>query len=137
MVYELPPAVSSDGVKDLQSIEDGDVVILPAFGASLEEMQILDAKNVQVVDTTCPWVSKVWNTVDKHTKVGEVFNHGVLTHQSCLRRRKDLPQKKKWKNMMVESVFCFVFVFVGGALVYTSLRWGVYISYAGHIVLFV
>lgn len=63
--------MSSEGVKDLDSINDGDVVILPAFGASLEEMQALDAKNVQVVDTTCPWVSKVWNTVDKHTKVGE------------------------------------------------------------------
>jgi 4-hydroxy-3-methylbut-2-enyl diphosphate reductase IspH len=32
------------------------VVILPAFGASLEEMQELDAKDVVTVDTTCPWV---------------------------------------------------------------------------------
>lgn len=56
-------------MKNMENIGDGDVVILPAFGASLEEMQELDAKNVQVVDTTCPWVSKVWNTVDKHTKV--------------------------------------------------------------------
>lgn len=61
--------VSAGGEKDFDSIDDGDVVILPAFGASLEEMQTLDNKNVQVVDTTCPWVSKVWNTVDKHTKV--------------------------------------------------------------------
>lgn len=59
----------NEGVKDLATINDGDVVILPAFGASLEEMRYLDEKNVQVVDTTCPWVSKVWNTVDKHTKV--------------------------------------------------------------------
>ena len=61
--------VSSEGLKDMDSIGDGDVVILPAFGASLEEMQTLSEKNVQIVDTTCPWVSKVWNTVDKHTKV--------------------------------------------------------------------
>ena len=61
--------MSSEGVKDFNTIEDGDVVILPAFGASLEEMKTLDDKNVTVVDTTCPWVSKVWNTVDKHTKV--------------------------------------------------------------------
>lgn len=65
----LTAAVSSEGVKDLNTIKDGEVVILPAFGASLEEMKTLDEKNVTVVDTTCPWVSKVWNTVDKHTKV--------------------------------------------------------------------
>ena len=35
------------------------MVILPAFGASLEEMQYLDGKGVTTVDTTCPWVSKV------------------------------------------------------------------------------
>jgi len=44
------------------------VVILPAFGASLEEMQMLDKRGVTVVDTTCPWVSKVWVTVDKHAR---------------------------------------------------------------------
>ncbi|CAN0461465.1 unnamed protein product, partial [Discosporangium mesarthrocarpum] len=58
-----------DGEKDFSAIKDGDVVILPAFGASLDEMKTLDKKNVKVVDTTCPWVSKVWNTVDKHTRV--------------------------------------------------------------------
>ena len=67
--------------KRFGDIEDGDVVILPAFGgprsrpggpaappsltsrgrsvgASLEEMQMLDQRGVTVVDTTCPWVSK-------------------------------------------------------------------------------
>ena len=45
--------------KRFDTIGEGDVVILPAFGASLEEMQLLDAKGVTTVDTTCPWVSKV------------------------------------------------------------------------------
>ena len=50
--------VKEDGVKDFSKINTGDVVILPAFGASLEEMQLLDERKVKIVDTTCPWVSK-------------------------------------------------------------------------------
>eukprot|EP00904_Undaria_pinnatifida_P010157 jgi/Undpi1/6271/HiC_scaffold_20.g08755.m1 len=77
--------VSGEGVKDLETIKDGDVVILPAFGASLEEMQSLDEKNVQVVDTTCPWVSKVWNTVDKHTKAEFTsVIHGKWAHEETV-----------------------------------------------------
>lgn len=28
-------------------------------------------RGVQIVDTTCPWVSKVWNAVDNHRKAGQ------------------------------------------------------------------
>lgn len=77
-------------MKNMDSVGNGDVVILPAFGASLEEMQELDAKNVQVVDTTCPWVSKVWNTVDKHTKV-RVF----LSRNSCAQISSQAPYRTR------------------------------------------
>jgi len=40
----------------------------PPFGASVQEMQLLKDKDCTIVDTTCPWVSKVWNTVEKHKK---------------------------------------------------------------------
>ena len=61
------------------------MVILPAFGASLEEMQYLDGKGVTTVDTTCPWVSKVWTTVDKHERAEMTsLIHGKYAHEEAI-----------------------------------------------------
>jgi 4-hydroxy-3-methylbut-2-enyl diphosphate reductase len=74
-----------EGKKNFESVQDGDVVILPAFGASIEEMAYFDKKNVEVVDTTCPWVSKVWNVVDKHQKQGLTsVIHGKYEHEETV-----------------------------------------------------
>ena len=73
------------GKKDYGAVDDGDVVILPAFGATIQEMQFLDQKGVTIVDTTCPWVSKVWNAVDNHRKAGQTsVIHGKYSHEETV-----------------------------------------------------
>ena len=63
-------AKDDDNNKDFSQIAEGDIVMLPAFGATLDEMKELDEKGVRVVDTTCPWVAKVWTTVHTHQVQG-------------------------------------------------------------------
>ncbi|MBW4657579.1 MAG: 4-hydroxy-3-methylbut-2-enyl diphosphate reductase [Drouetiella hepatica Uher 2000/2452] len=73
------------GKKDFGAVAEGDVVILPAFGASVQEMQLLNDKGCTIVDTTCPWVSKVWNTVEKHKKVSHTsIIHGKYNHEETI-----------------------------------------------------
>lgn len=73
------------GQKNYDGVSDGDVVVLPAFGATIQEMSYLDDKGVQIVDTTCPWVSKVWNAVDMHQRKGLTsVIHGKWAHEETI-----------------------------------------------------
>lgn len=77
--------LKNDGTKNLDCVNENDVVILPAFGASVEEMHFLEQRNCEIVDTTCPWVSRVWNRVQKYGQ-GDftAIIHGKYNHEETV-----------------------------------------------------
>jgi len=73
--------------KQLISFEEltpADVVIIPAFGTTLEIEKLLQQKNIEVqkYNTTCPFVERVWK---KSEQIGKenytIIIHGKYTHE--------------------------------------------------------
>ena len=59
-----------------------DVVVLPAFGVTVEEMKYLRALGAVLVDTTCGSVLNVWKNVSKYARDGfTVVIHGKHYHE--------------------------------------------------------
>ena len=48
-------------------------------------MALINDIGASIVDTTCPWVSKVWNSVEKNkTKDFTSIIHGKWTHEESI-----------------------------------------------------
>lgn len=65
-------------------ITSDDIVIIPAFGTTLEIEKILKEKSIGVenYDTTCPFVEKVWNRSEKLGKDDHtIIIHGKASHE--------------------------------------------------------
>jgi len=93
------PAVNADlfdrGVRFIQDtsgnqlvaweeLSSEDVVIVPAFGTTLEIQAILQSRGIDpyAYDTTCPFVEKVWNRADAiGKKEYTVIVHGKPSHE--------------------------------------------------------
>lgn len=69
---------------DWDNIKADDVVIIPAFGTTLEIEQKLIKKGVEIkqYDTTCPFVTKVWKQSEKLGKKDfTIIIHGKHKHE--------------------------------------------------------
>ncbi len=67
-----------------EDIKKNDIVIIPAFGTTVENLQILKDKGIRTekFDTTCPFVTKVWTKSDQlSSKNHTVIIHGKPEHE--------------------------------------------------------
>lgn len=71
-----------DPVARYAEVAAEDVVVLPAFGVSVGEMEHLRTKGCILVDTTCGSVLNVWKNVSKYARDGfTVVIHGKHYHE--------------------------------------------------------
>jgi len=72
----------TDPVERTHQIGSDDVVILPAFGVTVEEMLRLTAQGCTLVDTTCGSVLNVWKNVVRYAQDGyTAIIHGKVRHE--------------------------------------------------------
>jgi 4-hydroxy-3-methylbut-2-enyl diphosphate reductase len=71
-----------DPVARFRDVSAGDVLILPAFGVSVPELEHLKSKQCVLVDTTCGSVLNVWKKVHYYARDGyTVIIHGKHYHE--------------------------------------------------------
>jgi len=64
------------------ALHAGDVVILPAFGVTVQQMGLLREKGCTLVDTTCGSVLNVWKNVERYARDGFTsLIHGKYNHE--------------------------------------------------------
>ncbi|NIP58313.1 MAG: 4-hydroxy-3-methylbut-2-enyl diphosphate reductase [Gemmatimonadetes bacterium] len=85
-----------DGSFDFSGVTADDVVILPAFGVTLEDFETLKEKGCVLVDTTCGSVLLVWKRVEGYAKDGfTALIHGKYKHEES---RATASQVKKYEG---------------------------------------
>ena len=75
-------AFLTDPGQSIAQIDHDDVVILPAFGVTVGELQELSGRDCTLVDTTCGSVLNVWKNVKRYTRDGfTAVIHGKVRHE--------------------------------------------------------
>lgn len=70
------------GEKDYSILQPNDVVIIPAFGVTVEELGELRKRGCTLVDTTCGSVMNVWKSVRQYARDGFTsVIHGKYYHE--------------------------------------------------------
>lgn len=71
--------------KSMDDLGPSDVVLITAFGSTIEEMARLKARGSVLVDTTCGSVLNVWKNVERYAREGvTAVVHGKYAHEETM-----------------------------------------------------
>ncbi len=73
-----------NSIISLSELTANDIVMIPAFGTTLELEKIIQDKGIEIqkYNTTCPFVEKVWNRSEQIAKKGfSIIIHGKPKHE--------------------------------------------------------
>lgn len=119
------------GEVSYEDLRPDDVVILPAFGASVEEIERLRARGCTLVDTTCGSVIHVWKRVEKYAQEGfTAVIHGKYAHEETIATSSRVMQYPGGRYLIVRDraqaqlVCDFIRGSLGSEELCAALAWG-------------
>jgi 4-hydroxy-3-methylbut-2-enyl diphosphate reductase len=93
-----------NGRFDFSRITPDDVVLLPAFGVTIQDFEALRALGCTVVDTTCGSVLNVWKRVDAYARDGfTAIVHGKYYHEETRATASQVLKYSEGKYLIVRD----------------------------------
>lgn len=88
----------------VKDIREDDVVIMPAFGTTVPELDAIQKRGCVMVDTTCGSVMSVWKRVESYAREGFTsIVHGKYDHEETLATCSRAAQYPKGKFLVVRD----------------------------------
>ena len=95
----------TDSDVNLAALGPDDVVILPAFGVTVSEMEDLERQGCTLVDTTCGSVLNVWKSVRRYAEAGfTAVIHGKAWHEETRATASQAMRYRDGRYLVVSDV---------------------------------
>jgi 4-hydroxy-3-methylbut-2-enyl diphosphate reductase len=94
-----------EGRFDFSSLTDQDVVLMPAFGVTIQDFEALRRVGCILVDTTCGSVLHVWKRVESYARDGFTsVIHGKYTHEESRATASQVSKHEDGKYIIVRDM---------------------------------
>jgi 4-hydroxy-3-methylbut-2-en-1-yl diphosphate reductase len=91
--------------RKVDELQPSDVVLIPAFGVPVADMDKLSARGCIMVDTTCGSVLNVWKNVERYAKEGvTAIVHGKYSHEETRATISQVTKYPQGKYLVVRDI---------------------------------